>query len=157
MMKRLAIITLLIATGSSAAVPVEQALELCRAEQNALKRLTCYDAIGNSAQATKSAAVVTTKSASSTTNTTPADNFGIEHKQNTDIAERLDVTVKSVTHSPRKELIIEFENGQRWRQVGSGDYKIAPGQQHYIKRGVLNSFFLANDNNNRTIRIRREQ
>lgn len=139
----------------NAAIPLEQALELCRAEQNALRRLSCYDAIAingviaaPSEKNAQSPAAVSTK---------PEDTFGLEHKQSADTAEQLQLTVKSVRYTPHKELIVEFDNGQIWRQIGNDYYSIAAGQQHYIKRGVLNAFFLANHNNNRTIRIRREQ
>ena len=45
-MKQLLALSLVVASlPLFAAVPLEQALELCRAEQNALRRLTCYDGI----------------------------------------------------------------------------------------------------------------
>ncbi|NRQ43732.1 hypothetical protein HRH59_14355 [Rheinheimera sp. YQF-2] len=154
---------------AGAAIPLEQALELCRAEQNALHRLTCYDAI----TATE-AAVPTASSAKPAAPDTPATaahvaavadapttaeaDFGIEHRKTVEgAAEQIYLLVKSVQYSPRKELIVEFDNGQVWRQNGTDYYKIAAGEQHYVKRGVLNSFFLGNDNNNRTIRVRREK
>lgn len=147
---------------AGAAIPLAQALELCRAEQNALRRLSCYDAISNNVSQTdsKPTTALPTQAnakANAAVNNKQADDFGLEHKQREDSTEQLNVTVVAVSYTPRKELIVEFDNGQRWRQVGSDFYSIASGQQHQIKRGVLNSFFLANDNNNRTIRIRREQ
>ena len=144
-------------------IPVNQAVELCRAEQNALRRLTCYDAI-NLTSADKAGSKALPSQASERAQQATAkppksdeDRFGLEHKEQADANETLRVTVKSISYTPRKELIVEFENGQRWRQVGSEYYTIAVGQQHTIKRGVFSSFFLANDNNNRTIRIKREQ
>lgn len=149
-------------------IPVNQAVELCRAEQNALRRLTCYDAISLTSattpglkalpsQANEQAQQATAKLATAKPAKSDDERFGLEHKEQVDADETLRVTVKDVSYSPRKELIVEFNNGQRWRQIGSEYYAIAVGQQHTIKRGVLNSFFLANDNNNRTIRIKREQ
>lgn len=149
-------------------IPVHQAVELCRAEQNALRRLTCYDAINLASadkadskpqplQASEQPQQATSKPATAKPAKSDDDRFGLEHKEQVDADETLRVTVKSVRYTPRKELIVEFDNGQRWRQVGSDHYTIAVGQQHTIKRGVLNAFFLANDNNNRTIRIKREQ
>ena len=148
---------------SASSIPPEQALELCRAEQNALRRLTCYDSIQTEAGQANTSSVRTLPAqaaaqAKAAAPAKPAEAFGMEHKQNIDNStEQLDVTVKSVRYSPRKELIVEFDNGQRWRQIGTDYYSIKEGQQHRIKRGALNSFLLANDNNNRTIRIRREQ
>ena len=148
---------------SASSIPLTQAMELCRAEQNALRRLTCYDSIQHTAAqqnntAVQALPVQAAPAAKATVKADSSDSFGMEHKQNSDdSAEQLAVTVKSLRYSPRKELIVEFDNGQRWRQLGSDYYSIKVGQQHRIKRGALNSFFLANDNNNRTIRIRREQ
>lgn len=149
-----------------AAIPLEQALELCRAEQNALRRLSCYDAIAAVTASTavpgKTATSPATSAAVPVANNTvqkrPEADFGIEHrKADEEAPEQISLSVKEVRYSPRKELIIEFDNGQIWRQNGTDYYKIAAGEQHYIKRGVLNSFLLGNDGNNRTIRVRREQ
>ncbi|MDX5405918.1 MAG: hypothetical protein LPK11_02595 [Chromatiaceae bacterium] len=144
-------------------IPVNQAVELCRAEQNALRRLTCYDAIeptSTNSSDTKTGALQANAQTQQDEAKTAENNdtrFGLEHKAQADADETLRVTVKSISYTPHNKLIIEFENGQRWRQIGTEYYSVAVGQQHTIKRGVLNSFFLANDNNNRTIRIKREQ
>lgn len=153
-----------------AAIPLDQALELCRAEQNALRRLNCYDAISTvtagTAVPSNTATPVTVTAAPSVAvpaaNTAvqkqPEADFGIEHRKvDEDAPSQIYLSVKEVRYSPRKELIVEFDNGQIWRQNGTDYYKIAAGEQHYIKRGVLSSFFLGNDSNNRTIRVRREQ
>ncbi|MGP9799400.1 hypothetical protein [Rheinheimera sp. NSM] len=173
------IIIAILPLSAGAAIPLDQALELCRAEQNALRRLTCYDAIA-ATEASPTAVTGTTASAEPTAVQTPAatparsaskaakaeasttapgeSDFGMEHRKSAeDAPEQIYLQVKSVQYSPRKELIVEFDNGQVWRQNGTDYYKIAVGEQHYVKRGVLNSFFLGNDNNNRTIRVRREK
>lgn len=159
-------------TQAQAAIPVEQALELCRAEQNALRRLNCYDAI--SADTTASPVPVappTQQTAVSQqalnqhqvlTQQEPADTaesrFGLEHKESkSDTADKLYVTVKKVSENNLKKLVLEFTNGQVWRQTDSGLYQVKNGEKHYIKRGMLDSFFLGNDDNNRTIRVKREQ
>lgn len=160
-MKYILISLSLLAFGANAAaVPTEQAIELCRAEQNALKRLVCYDAINLSS--TQTAAQSSAPTAPSATLTAEADKniedyFGQEHKRNVQDPDVINVTVKSFEYSLRKELIIEFDNGQIWRQKGTQYYPIAVGEQHRITRGVLNSFRLGNDRNNRTISIGRQQ
>ena len=167
MMKLLLVALVVLASMPVAAKPVEQAIELCRAEQNALRRLSCYDAI-SADTASKTVSNTTTAAptiasaapaAKTATKEQPEADFGIEHRKviNEDVPDQIYLSVKEVRYSPRKELIVEFDNGQVWRQNGTGYYKIAAGEQHYVKRGVLNSFFLGNDNNNRTIRVRREQ
>lgn len=153
-MKQLLALSLVVASlPLFAAVPLADALELCRTEQNALRRLTCYDGISIDKAPATPTAVVQQKAAEK-----PQQSFGLEHRQlDEEAPELLSVTVKSVNYSPRKELIVVFTNGQRWRQIGSEHYKIEAGEQHFIKRGVLNSFFLANAETNRTVRIRREK
>lgn len=172
-MKRLLVLLSVLglpAANTFAATPsLQQALEQCRTEQNALKRLVCYDEIGTTAvtaSAVQSVAAsqpvapvqqVATTTVASTASA--ADKFGLEHRKqaNEDTADKVYMTVKSISHTPHKSLIIEFDNGQRWRQNGTDYYKIAVGETHYIERGVLNSFLLGNDGNNRSIRVRREQ
>lgn len=161
----LAVSVLGISMQSIAAVPVEQALEQCRAEQNALRRLSCYDNIKSSTPAAahdNSAVQIETQSKTAEVST-PTENkqeadFGLEHKNiETESAQSMSVVVTALSYSPRKELIIDFDNGQRWRQIGTEYYSIKVGQKHKIKRGVLNSFLLGNYENNRTIRVRRQQ
>jgi hypothetical protein len=146
---------------NAATIPTDQALELCRAEQNALKRLLCYDAINlatGSFTAKDTAPVTAPQTQTSVpVNSNPDDSFGLEHKQKQQDADIIFVTVKKLSYSAHDELQIEFENGQQWRQQGNDYYPIAVGERHSIKRGIFNSFTLANDKNNRSIKIRRQQ
>ncbi|HEX7762556.1 MAG TPA: hypothetical protein VF433_02960 [Cellvibrio sp.] len=166
----LAILAVAASQASAQSQNLQQAIEQCRLEQNALKRLVCYDEIGTAGQSaiTEKAVPAATIAPAATATTAPATTtaapaagaeFGLEHRKKIDesTADQIYATVKTVSYSPRKELIVEFDNGQRWRQNGTEYYKIAVGESHYLKRGALNSFFLGNDNNNRTIRVRREQ
>jgi hypothetical protein len=163
----LAVCLMIISLPLAAAIPLEQAVELCRVEQNALRRLACYDAIEVTTALPKVAQPAAAPQAGTVTTATPAKkpapepdaaDFGMEHrKTGNDAPAQVYMTVKAVRYSPRKELIVEFDNGQIWRQSNTGNYNIAAGQQHYIKRGVLNAFFLGNDDNNRVIRVRREK
>jgi hypothetical protein len=173
-MKQFALMILLgAATQVQAAIPAEQAIELCRAEQNALRRLNCYDAI--SADTTVAAAAPVARAAQSAAPQQPTvsqpqpaaqpaptvtaeSSFGLEHKKSSEqTTDKIYVTVKTVSENQQRELVVEFTNGQIWRQRGNDYYQIKAGEKHYIKRGVLGSFFLGNDDNNRTIRVKREQ
>ena len=143
---------------ATASIPLEQALELCRAEQNALRRLTCYDAIADNAPAQQSTSAGSAMKQDTKPKAAPTEQFGIEHKrQANENIEQLDMVVKSLRYSPHKELRVEFTNGQVWQQIGNDYYKIAEGEQHFIRRGVLNSFLLGNSNSDRTIRVKREK
>ncbi|KKO48463.1 hypothetical protein VT06_11270 [Arsukibacterium sp. MJ3] len=167
----------------ASAQSLSTALEACRQQQNALQRLVCYDDITLATTATQTSAAnsapppaqqLTAKRQTSLASAavaapaqaTPAapevvtaDDFGQEHKKSTpeDQAKLRYMTVTEVSLSPRNELIVTFDNGQIWRQNGSGYYKIESGEQHYIKRGLFNSFSLGNDNNNRSVKVNRVQ
>ncbi|MBZ9613666.1 hypothetical protein [Rheinheimera maricola] len=156
MMKRLAMITLLVATSSHAAgIPTEQALELCRAEQNALKRLLCYDTINTGS--TQNSSVAPSATAPATAAQQPQE-FGKEHRNflPEDAPEQVYMTVRKISYDPYKSLIVEFDNGQVWQQLGTEYYSIKAGEKHYIKRGVMNSFLLGSDDGRKAIRVRRE-
>ncbi|MCF4010752.1 hypothetical protein [Rheinheimera sp. UJ63] len=155
---------------------LETAIEQCRAQSQAQQRLACYDAIKatpttNSTPAPKAAAVVV---APTTVTPPPAKaaapaaavaavsrpavmekQFGNENKQVKDELEQISVTVKKISYTNRKLLIIEFDNQQIWQQTNSSFYPIQEGERHYIKRGIFGSFTLANDNNNRTLKVKR--
>lgn len=169
-MKQLAALFLLAVTTGAAAVPIEQAVEVCRAEANALRRLSCYDSIATNTNTTSSAITATNATIAESpvpTNSVPENTiteqnseniFGMEHKQNTELmVDKIYATVKTVSKTIHKELIIEFTNGQVWLQKGNDYYPVKPGDKHYIKRGALGAFFLGNDDSNRAIRVKREQ
>lgn len=160
-----------------ASISLDQALTQCRAEENALKRLVCYDDIAMSKQqslpvqankgqqqAAVSRAKPDSKPAAVPSVVTESDkvpatseHFGLENRRQSNPTSELNLTVANLSHNNRKELIIEFDNGQVWRQQGTRYYPIAVGEQHQIKRGVLGSFSLGNERNNRSARVIRER
>lgn len=126
-------------------------LEQCRTEQNALKRLVCYDEINT--RTAGSPAPQAAERARAVTNP-PEDNFGKEHRQvAADPVDQLYATVSDISFSPRKELIITLDNGQIWRQSGSGQFPLQTGERIYIKRGLLGAFYLGKDGSNRTLKV----
>lgn len=182
----LCLCSFLITTPVWAASPLQQLLIDCKKEQDSIKRLACFDSIATEtatlAEVVQQPAEIIKPTATLITDTTQSEsipeettreaeiavvtakeelrseNFGLEHRQSaTEQADVLYVTVAAVSYTARKELIVEFDNGQRWRQLGSDTYFINTGEQHYLKRGTLNSFFLGKDGSNRTIRVRREK
>ncbi|HEX5792656.1 MAG TPA: hypothetical protein VFY01_05235 [Rheinheimera sp.] len=172
-MKQLAMMILLSTAASvqAAPIPTEQAIELCRAEQNALRRLNCYDAISANTSTVSSVAPIAANNAPATSSkpaaiaqpqavaeTSADSSFGLEHKKSAEqSADKIYVTAKTISENKYRGLSIEFTNGQIWQQQGSDYYQIKQGEEHYIRRGALGSFFLANDRNNRAIRVKREQ
>lgn len=128
-------------------------LEQCRAEQNALKRLVCYDEI-NTRNSGSPAPQAAERAREVTSRAQTTDNFGKEHRQ---VAEnpvdQMYATVTTLSFTRRNELIIELDNGQIWRQNESGQFPLQTGERIYIKRGMLGAFYLGKDGNNRTLRV----
>lgn len=149
--------TLLLSAGLQAQTSLATAIEQCRTEQNALKRLVCYDEIVTpNMPVTAAPAVPTTQTEVKAAQPTTSKDFGLEHKKTVDTAETISAIVSNIRFSPRKDLIIEFDNGQIWRQADSGSYPIKVGERHFIKRGIFGAFYLGNENNNRTLKVKRE-
>jgi hypothetical protein len=161
---------------SAKANGLEQALTACRAEQNALKRLVCYDdilltnkvelpaAASGTTSDPKASAVdvantnaVKPDAAAAKAKDSASERFGLEHQRQPEQTTELSFIVSKVSYNNRRELVVEFDNGQVWRQQGSDHYPIAVGEKHRIKRGMLGSFRLGNERNNRTIQVRRER
>lgn len=151
------LLVLLLSPALIAQTTLSSAIEQCRSEQNALKRLVCYDEI-KTPNAPAMATPATPSRTAETKATRPAasNDFGLEHKKTDDTADKVSAVVSKITFSPRKEMIIEFDNGQVWRQTASGNYPIKVGERHFIKRGMLGAFYLGNDNSNRTLKVKRE-
>ncbi|MDP4945643.1 hypothetical protein [Alishewanella sp. SMS8] len=149
---------------SMAQSPLANALEQCRTLTQTAQRLACYDAINTSTNTLSTSAptlapaeVVQTKPevAAEVDLKTIESQFGHERKQAVDNIEQITSIVRKVSYSLRKEVIVEFENDQVWRQTHSAFYPISVGEAHHIKRGAVGSFYLANDKNNRTLKVRR--
>lgn len=157
-----ALLTALLSPALLAQTSLSSAIEQCRAEQNALKRLVCYDEITTANSHAipvrpEQSAQPKNHQAAQTSQQTAESDFGREHRRKIDeSADKIYAVVSSIRYSPRKELIIAFDNGQVWRQNGSGNYAINVGERHFIRRGVLGAFYLGNDNNNRTLKVKRE-
>ena len=164
-------VALLTIAGTAQADEVNlQALQACTFVENDFNRVLCYDNVmagkSLSKPATKkqieqpvtssaapvAAAAATSEQALKTKN----EDFGLEHKE---VAKKNDdeitAVVKSVRKAPYGELIIELENGQQWRQVGSDRMKLEVSDKVIIERGVFNSFLLRIEGQNRSIRVKR--
>lgn len=84
------------------------------------------------------------------------DNFGLELKSaDKRGADQRQFRVVSASHNRFTGWAIEFENGQRWKQVGTDDFRIKEGALYTVTRASFNSFFLSSPENNRRIRISR--
>ena len=167
-------VALLTITGTAQANEVNlQALQACTFVENDFNRLLCYDNVmaGKSLSkpatkqqieqpATSSAAPVAaapvTAAASTQIVKTKNEDFGLEHKEVAKVNDdQISAIVKSVKKAPYGELIIELDNGQQWRQVGSDSLRLKEQDVVVIERGVFNSFLLKVEGQNRSIRVKR--
>ncbi len=166
-------VALLTLTGTSQANDINlQALQACTFVENDFNRLLCYDNVMAGKSLSKptakqelkqpvshSAAVAAAPVAAATNEQivkTKNEDFGLEHKEVAKVNDdQISATVKSVNKAPYGELIIELENGQKWRQVGSDRMRLEVSDKVIIERGVFNSFLLRIDGQNRSIRVKR--
>ena len=140
------------------AAELSDQLTQCRAVQNDLQRLTCYDKIGTSGY--KPAAVVAeemqypTESSTATATKAP-DNFGIEHKVIEKVASSISSTVVNIVQSKRGFWTVTLENGQTWRQISSDGFVLRNGEEVEISRGTFNSFLLSKKGSERQTKVTR--
>ncbi|CAM4268802.1 hypothetical protein [Pseudoalteromonas ostreae] len=148
-----------------------QALQACTFVENDFNRLLCYD---NTMAGKSLSKPATTKTLTPPTNSaapnvgaptavaneqivkTKNDDFGLEHKE---VAKENDneisAVVSNVKEAPYGELIINLDNGQQWRQIGSDNLRINQNDTVIIKRGMFNSFLLKKAGQNHSIRVKR--
>ncbi|WP_423188062.1 hypothetical protein ACO1PK_07585 [Alishewanella sp. d11] len=136
------------------------ALEACRSELDTQKRLACYDLIPLTENQKAPSAATSVTAVMDPQLTAPAaqNNFGLENrKQNTDNIDEIAGIVTKVSNGAHQKLIIEFDNGQVWRQTDSAIYAVKVGERHHIRRGALGAFYLGNEKSNRRIKVRRDR
>lgn len=154
------------------AVPAsgQNSLESCADISDSAARLACYDGVMENRNPENLPVVrlprssardadlgsEQTKATTEPTTDNSQDNFGIEHKAaGRDGADERTMTVASARHTDLAGWIIEFDNGQTWKQVGTDSYDIEEGKSYKITRGFMTSFILSNFENNRKIRVTR--
>ena len=154
-------VALLTIAGTAQANEVNlQALQACTFVENDFNRLLCYDNVmaGKSlSKPVKKQQIEQPKTKQSEQIVkTKNEDFGVEHKEVAKVNDdQINAIVKSVKTAPYGELIIELENGQQWRQIGSDKIKLKVNETVIIERGVFNSFLLRIEGQNRSIRVKR--
>lgn len=66
-------------------------------------------------------------------------------------------TVTSATHTPYTGWIVTFDNGQKWKQIGTDSFALREGDSCTIERAMLDSFRLKCGDRARQIRVAREE
>ena len=170
------LVALLTITGTAQANEVNlQALQACTFVEDDINRLLCYDnvmagkslskpatkkrieqPVASSAAAASPAPVAAAGATNEQIVRTKNEDFGLEHKEVAKVNDdQISASVKSVKKAPYGELIIELDNGQQWRQVGSDSLRLKKQDVVVIERGVFNSFLLKVEGQNRSIRVKR--
>lgn len=148
------------------AAELSDQLAQCRAVQNDLQRLTCYDNIGYKISPPAVEAVVTneiphTEIAATVSNpataATTTDSFGIEHKIAEKTVPSIGSTVVNIEQSRRGFWTITLDNGQKWRQITSDGFVLRKGEDVVISRGSFNSFLLSKKGSERQTKVTRLQ
>lgn len=160
---------------------IENALNSCSKEENALKRLVCYDRVvkdlnqyeGVNKQAPVALPTVTAKPTqpvyvaepvepvktsspvAKTQAKEPASEFGLEAKKKTNQVDKIYGEVVEVAKSPYKKMIITLADGQVWRQTDNTSLRIREGDQVYVERGALGSFYLSKDSAKKRLKVKR--
>ncbi|TPV58354.1 hypothetical protein FJ444_09945 [Aestuariibacter sp. GS-14] len=179
-------LSFLIIAPSLQADTLQQSLAACRAIENGVERLACYDAINANELANKRpmpqrmdktiTEIVEEKqqsaqsqaesqpqprasdiAAAPSSKPAPQSQFGLKVKSEVQALENITDTVANVTKSARGKMVIHMKSGAIWQQVDSGYFKLEEGMAVYIERGSLGSFFLSNNDVNRRIKVKRIQ
>lgn len=151
----------------------------CRAIDSALERLDCYDQVTRNLNADAAGHDISLRrgdrgedareqaqqraqeqrdraeSQRSEAREQASSNFGREHRnQRTDEDVRYVEIIES-WQGPRGLWRFRMADGAEWHQTQSGHFQFDEDETYFIRRGVLNSFMLGQESNNRSIRVRR--
>jgi hypothetical protein len=150
---------------------------VCRNIDDALERVTCYDAIVDSAQessirhaTTQELTVVVTeaKATSSVSERTetptqeidPEDIFGRDEQsiRETLEIEKIDEIIQRVTELSKTSsgrLVVKLNNGQIWLQTDTRGLNLKTGDEVKIRAGTMGSHFLTKTSSKRSLRVKR--
>ncbi|MGQ4277171.1 hypothetical protein ACQ5ES_09010 [Pseudidiomarina sp. E22-M8] len=131
----------------------QQQLRNCASIDNALQRLVCFDklAAGEASPAAQDTATA------EQSRSTVEDEFGREHLKGatSSRSDKIYVKIADAQRDFYGKWEIALTNGQRWKQTDSRTVPLPEDAEYYIERGILNSFFLGREGENRRIRVRR--
>lgn len=147
----------LLVLSSSAKADIQQSMLSCTTLTDNTLRLACYDKLGASlktATVREPSAVIAP--AAIPTAVIEAD-FGKPKVSPSDAIDALSGTVKTVSTTHAKRLIITLENAQVWRQTDNSVFDVAAGDAVTIEKASFGSFLLRKAGSNRTIRVKREE
>lgn len=85
-----------------------------------------------------------------------SEGLKVEEKADEEL-DKIFSVVANVQKSARKYNIVTLENGQVWRQVESGSFKVKEGEQVYVERGMLGAFFMGKEGRNKRMKVKRSK
>lgn len=148
---------------------IEDALQACTQQDNALKRLVCYDKITkslNQYSGTDKALEIGQPIAPIETNVNHSpvsaqapqehSDFGLERQKALEnVNDKLTSAVANVMADPYGKLTVTLNNGQVWKQSDSTRIKLDSGDTVTVERAALGSFMLSKEGQNKRIRVKR--
>ena len=155
---------------------IANALSQCKAEQNSLKRLVCYDRVAQSidrysgledlvnvpaplparaASSVNRAAQESVRNVPQSTASGADADFGMENQVPTERKDKIYAEIANIDKGPRKRYIITLSNGHVWKQTDGESLRLKVGQTVYIERGALGAFYLSKESANKRIRVKR--
>ena len=160
---RLVIVTAatLVAAGTAAAATTAEFLA-CAAVKDDARRLACFDAVVDRAQA----APANQAPAVAAAPLSQEEKFGLRGELKQEKAqkvpelqelEQLQAQVTKVSTKPHGELVVTLENGQVWAEIQTNSgARVKVGERVTIKAGALGSFLLVapNGRSTRVTRVR---
>lgn len=171
---------LLLGLATAAEASLTDDLGRCRLIADPAARLACYDGIGApaaalppadgspptgpSAPAEVAAAAPLAATAGAARQPSPEALFGVDPERSEDALmeaagiarlDEIDVRVTAVRMDAEGKRVIEFDNGQVWRQLDSPPARLEPGDGVRIRRAAFGSYLLLRPDGGRGVRVRR--
>lgn len=162
---------------------VGKAIEKCRATENSLKRLMCYDRMAKSLsqyddtdmQMSEMPALPRAKPKPSTANVPasrprvaaapapavteerdPEASFGLDRKRTpADEVSEVVLTIADLSEGVRGKTVVTFSDGAVWQQVDNTYLKLEKGQTVSIEKGLFGAFFLSVEGLNKRLKVKR--
>jgi hypothetical protein len=157
---------------SSHAFADDAGLQNCRAISDWFKRLACYDALpvtgspapaqpgvaGKAPAAAAGSTAAPAATAAAAAPASPQQQFGLEErpKPAAEVVQTIVSTIPGHFEGWKPRTLIELANGQIWRITDdSTRYMDLDNPRVTIRRGMLGSFFMDFDGDNRSPRVQR--
>ncbi|CUA85668.1 hypothetical protein [Pseudidiomarina woesei] len=157
---------------STQAQDLSSELAACASIKNPLERLVCFDdiaagksatSVGANPDAAKGAAKAAGKglgNARAVGKKEAESEFGSEHlarNSEGDDGDEDKIYITIVSHSENGLGKIRFEtsNGQVWQQVSAERFAIDTSGKYYLERGLMSSYYLGREGQNRRTQVKR--